>query len=707
MNFLHHFQEINLTQGQQNAVEGIGDFLKSDKSIFILQGFAGSGKTTLLKGLIAGLRDSKVSFQVMAPTGRAAKILRDKTGYGVTIHRAIYDFKDIVTVKGAEEDDYSFRYLFPIKSEDFNHKVLIIDETSMISSREAKSELYVFGSGILLDDILTYARIPTSSNKIIFVGDPAQLPPVGDNCSNALNPQYFETLNIKTECCVLDEVVRQKDNLILDNANVLRTILEDEKRTKLSFVYDDSCFIKVNSEDIPCLYSDKYPSPELGQGVVIAYSNSQCLQYNRAIRKRIFPDNPNVCIGDLLIVNNNNYHTYGVSLMNGEMVQVVDINDAVIVRKNIPVYETINGKRIRKHIDLVFRKVVVRLNDHPDDIECLIIDSLLNSPNRDLNMIEMKALYIDFVIRFNEIQKDRLSSGLTQCKINSFEFKQMLLNDIYFNALRVKYGYAITCHKSQGGEWETTFVDYYGRTSLKDDSLRWSYTATTRAIEKCFAANAPNVTVFSKLKFAEIQLLANIPDQALSLDNVPLSPYHNTNQHRAKSLKYWEVSEKLENSSFQIQDVRSLGGFQERYVISNDDEKCQFDVYHNNAGIFKDFQAVSSIKMAWHDELLILLNESIHFSYNVGYVPTTPVLEQLYGFMQSVCDEEDVIITNVEEKLTNYFVQYFLITDAKCAIIQFYFDGKGVLTRAIPKSLKANEDLKFLSLLTKLQSYVV
>ncbi len=708
MSIFNHFQHITLTYDQRKALEKIHAFLESDDDVFILQGYAGSGKTTLLKGIINFLKVHDKQFKVMAPTGRAAKILRDKTGYGQTVHRTIYNFEELQTIQNSEDkDDHSFHYVFPIRQNNDAGKIMIVDEASMISSREAKNELFTFGTDVLLNDLLTYSGVPYSTNKIIFVGDPAQLPPVGDNRSKALMKAYFEELNLKTGSSILKEVLRQQNNAILENGTRIRSLLESEIRSELTLTYDENCFIKTRSEDIANQYTEKFPVPEIGQGVIIAYSNSQCLQYNRAVRNKIFPNCESVTSGDLLIINHNNYHTYGVELMNGEMAKVIEVDQNIIQRKNIPVFETINGKRIKKYISLNFRKVTIRVEHHPDEIECLIIDSLLNAPGRDLTISEMKALYIDFVIRFQDEQKAKKEKGLPTYKVGSEEFKAQLKSDSYFNALRVKYGYAITCHKSQGGEWQTTFVDYYGRTSLKDDPLRWSYTATTRAVEKCYAANAPHITTFSKFKIGEVQHLAKAPVNALALDQVPISPYHTAEQHRAKSLKYWEVIEKLEKSPFQLVAVSTLGPFHERYTISFEDEKDQFDIHHNNAGLFNEFHAIYPGRYSWHEDLLKLLNQPFQITYNVNYSASIPVLEKLNGLMQSVCTEMGVTITNIVEKVDKYHVIYFLKTDAKCALIQFYLNGKSQLTRAMPKSTAGSDDKKLEQLISKLRAHVI
>lgn len=705
---LDHLTHIDLTSDQQEALRKLQSFLDGDEQVFILTGFAGSGKTTILKGLIDFLQAKRQPSEVMAPTGRAAKILRDKAGAGQTVHKSIYNFEKLQTIQDEKiKDDHSFRYFFPIRKNDSQGRVLIIDEASMISSKKNQNELFTFGTDILLNDLITYSGLPTSSNKLIFVGDPAQLPPVGDNASKALQREYFEELGLKCACASLTEVVRQKDNTILENATLIRSILSSDTRSEIALLFDEESFLKTQSDKIPSLFADDNPLPDIGESVIIAFSNQQCLQYNQAVRKKLFPGIKHVTDGDLLIINHNNYHTYGVELMNGEMVKVMSANQDVSVRSNIPVYVSVNGDRVKKHITLTFRKISIRTENHPNDIDCLIIDSLLSSGSRDLTVQEMKALYVDFVMRFQEEQKNRKERGLPSFGIGSEEFAERLRTDPYYNALRVKYGYAITCHKAQGGEWNTTFVDYYGRTSLKDDPLRWSYTATTRAVNKCFAANAPLITSFSEFQIGDVLSLTKIPEDALSFNMVPLSPHHKENHHLAKSMKFWEVKDKIDDSPFQVVSVDSLGDYHERYTIACGADQAQFDCYHNGAGIFKSFTSSNGASSAWIQEVLDLLNEPHHHTYNIDYQPSHPFLEELYSTMQALCVELEIGMTNIVEKLDHYYVIYYLKTDSTCALIQFYFNGKQKLTRAMPKSTDGMKDNKLNLLITKLQENVV
>jgi hydrolase, P-loop family len=695
----NHFQDLTLTDDQHNALEKIEKFLSSDAQIFILKGYAGSGKTTLLKGLVSYLQEEKTQCQVMAPTGRAAKILRKKVGQGATIHKTIYALEDIHTehLENEETGEHSYLYHFPIKQEgDNKQRILIVDEASMVSNVKNEQEFFQFGTDILLADLLTYSRVRESHNKIIFVGDPAQLPPVGSPISQALNTDFFEKLGLEYMQAEMTQVVRQGNNLILKNATTIRKVIEQPIKSELVLDYDND-FIKIDIEEVATQYTELFPMPELGQGVVIAYSNRQCLHYNQSIRSKIFPNTPDVIAGDILLINQNNY-TKGVELFNGDMVKVLEVSDELVIRKNIPVFE----KGVKKPTTLTFRGVKLLPEGSDTIVECYIIDSLLNSIDRDLSVIEKNALFVDFVIRFREKYGDKYKEG-------SREFKEALKDDPYFNALRVKYGYAITCHKSQGGEWDTTFVDYSGRTGLNNDALRWSYTATTRAVKRCYAANAPYTTCFSSFQISEIGAVSKMPNETFSLRNIPLSPFHKEGQHRAKSLKYWEVVANLENTPYRVEQVESKGDYQERYTISNGEQVDVFDAFHSGAGVFKDFTPLHHGATPWQSQVLTLLNKpNAEMLFEIDYTPSTPLFEKLYGLMQSACEDTEVAITNVEEKPDNYIVLYCLRTDeGKGAYIQFYFNNKQQLTRAMPKSMKGADDQKLQLLIQKLKEYVI
>ena len=334
MSIFNHLKYLSLSQDQETALTKLDLFLEDSVQVFLLKGYAGSGKTTIIKILIDCLEKENRNYVLMAPTGRAAKILRDKTGKGQTIHSSIYNFDKLVSVnKDSEiEAEHSFHYHFPVNQNDLNNNILIIDEASMISAKESKNELFTFGTNNLLNDLLTFARVKSNNNKIIFVGDPAQLPPITDSNSYALESNYLNSLGYTVVETEMKQVMRQGDNLILENANLIRGLITKENRDELALKYDNESFIKINSSEIIEKYIEIFPVPEIGNGAIISYSNSQCYQYNVAIRERIFPGKKNIEVGDLLLINNNNYHTYGIELFNGDFAKVIGVSSELILQ---------------------------------------------------------------------------------------------------------------------------------------------------------------------------------------------------------------------------------------------------------------------------------------------------------------------------------------------------------------------------------------
>jgi tRNA A37 threonylcarbamoyladenosine biosynthesis protein TsaE len=704
-----HFRHINLTKDQRNALEILHAFLESDERVFILQGYAGSGKTTLLMGFVEYLESLKKKYQLMAPTGRAAKVIRDKTKKeATTIHRGIYNFERLDAIEAENErvEEQSYHYVFPINQISDDKSILIIDEASMISSKESKHELFTFGTGFLLNDLLTYAKVSASNNKLIFVGDPAQLQPVGDNKSLALDPDYFSNvLNLRTKIVELTKVVRQNDNLILKNAEKIRNLIFSEKRKELKFDYDASSFVQSNPNVFYEHFVDTFPSPKVGDGIIIAYSNGQCFHNNIAIREKLFPNQKDLVVGDIILINNNNYHTYGTELFNGDLAQVVEVNPDTI-SQSAPVMVDKNGKKERIVISLMFKWVKIRLPHFSEDISCLIHYDLLNSVNRDLSIDEMKAVYINFLIRFNEKQKERKEKGLHSYKIGSEEFKNALKSDPFFNALKIKYGYSITCHKSQGGEWEKVFVDYSGRVSLKTEPLKWCYTATTRARESVICLNAPNFGAFSRLNFNPLGQIGNFPKNAISFLGVKNSPFHNGNAHKCKSLKYWEIYEKLENTNFKIENVISpINGYLERYFIRcENNELIQLDGHHNGAGYFTQaFKVTSDNDNPAAIELDAIFNAPYERQYLIDWNPADFFLKELHSYVLQACDESKSTLTNVV-KTGNYDLTYYFITDSVCSYIQFYFNGKNQFTSAMPKKIGPEEDEKLKLIISNLET---
>ena len=694
MNIKSFFQII-LNPDQEKVIQNLENFLESKDSVFILKGYAGTGKTTLIKGLIDALKVENKKFVLCAPTGRASKILRNKTGYGNTIHSTIYDFDNLITINSENEDfaEHSFQFSFPIIKLQEN-TIIIVDEASMISSKESKNELFNFGTNILLNDLLTFAQLHNSHNKMIIIGDPAQLPPVGDNNSWALEKSFFVDKKILTREVFLTQVMRQNNNLILENAMSIRKCIENPNHKELKFQFDEDSCINFNNKNVVNKYCELFPYPDFENGIIINFSNAQNYWYNKEIRENYFPNSSNIAVGDIVQIISNNYHKYKTEIYNGEFAKVLAVGETI--SQSAPVYVEVNGERKKKTITLLYRKVTLRLPDFDDDIEAYINDSLLESTARDLTIDEMKAVYINTVMRFKESHP--------HSKIKSEEFKNFLKSDDFYNAIRVKYGYSITGHKSQGGEWKSVFVDYFGRVSLRKDPLRWAYTVTTRASENLYAINFPEFGQFYKLKFSNIGNIAHLPNDAFNFDKVPTSPLHKNNEHKCKSWLFWNILSKIEDSEFNIEYIKSEE-YLEKYTFRYFDELIIVHFHHKQSGFFeKDFE-ITSNKTAATERLETLLSKRNEVIFPFEYKATLPFLEGLYNIVSASCNDLDIRIFNISENIDKYYINYYFETSNKISYIQFFFNKNGEFSTAMPKTFGDINDEKLFNLIEKIKEY--
>lgn len=608
----------------------------------------------------------------MAPTGRAARVLESKNSWEAnTIHRCIYELDTIETKEGSDD----IRFIFPLKNkeDEANDHICIVDESSMIGTREVQNELFEFGTGSLLNDLLTYVA-PNRGGKIIFVGDPMQLPPVGDNVSNALDEKYFESIGLKAMVSELTDVVRQgAGSAILSNAMKVRALIESQQKNNLVFDRQENEVIDMEGYKMPEQLLSLYPKPEIGQSVIIAFSNRQARDYNYAVREMLYPEQKQIVVGDILQVVSNNYK---LNVMNGDFVKIVAINGETEYQ-SAPVYINIGGQRMQHKITLSFRNVRIRL-DNELEISCKIIENMLDDADPNLTFAQIQALYINFCMRYPQLKR------------GSHLFKEYLKADPYFNALRVKYGYAITGHKSQGGEWNTVFVDYTGRTGLNTDCLRWTYTVTTRASHTLYGYNMPNVTPMSKLQVAPIIKASKPRDEYLSFTDVPETPFHSKEAPNFLKAKYWVISDELRNEDCTIKNLESKNYCEWYYIEDTSGFVHTVQCTYNKAGLFTRYQAGDTSEGILRILSLVQTNMTMLCSFR--YVPSNELLRELYNYVESICSELDVKITNIVEHLSNYNVYYYLQSSGKYSCIQFYITKDGFISYAQPFSDLGNDD---------------
>lgn len=469
---------ITLTSSQLLAFNKMKAFLHDqNQRVFILKGYAGTGKTTLMKFFIEELKSSKKQFKLLASTGRAAKILSDLTGCvegASTIHSMIYSFADLnqdlsdKTEKQMDETGQLFLIFEPQKVDDTDTSecVYIIDEASMVSDvadtivTQAK-----FGSGRILKELLEYDT--RKGSKYIFVGDPCQLPPIQETFSPALSTSYFkQTFHLDAQEAQLVEIMRQKggSQIVTSSKNVrslyanapVSPAVYGKSRVWGKLPFSSCCKLSASLEEMIDKYIKDIRMYGYEQAIFICKSNRACLEISQFVRKSLGLTAPVVQKGDLLMVTQNNILS---GLVNGDMVEVL----AIEKKREIRAGQVFRVVRVRE----LFSKRVVSVP---------LMESTLEMMRGNLDSVQQTALFVDFIARMKK-------EGITQKNKQLFNIQMM--QDPYLNALRCSYGYAITCHKAQGGEWPNVYVHVPRNYTLNPtkETYQWIYTAMTRAKE--------------------------------------------------------------------------------------------------------------------------------------------------------------------------------------------------------------------------------
>ncbi|CAK7061753.1 MAG: ATP-dependent RecD-like DNA helicase [Parabacteroides sp.] len=451
----------NPTKDQLFALNALSDFLLSTdtNTLFLMKGYAGTGKTSLVGALVKTMADLQQKSILLAPTGRAAKVFSNYAGQkAFTIHKKIY------RQKAFSNEPTGF---LPT---DNLHKdtIFIVDEASMIANDGVDS--FIFGTGRLLDDLIQYVYSGENC-RLILMGDVAQLPPVSQTESPALNPEILKGYNLNVTEIALTQVVRQEgDSGILFNATRLRDALRNNEveifpKLKLKGFSD---FRKIGGEDLIEEISAAYSRDGIEDTIIITRSNKRATIYNNGIRNRILYREEELSSGDRLMVAKNNYFwTTGCKEMdfiaNGEIIQVLR------VRRTTEMY----GFR--------FADVSVRFQDYDLEMDVKILLDTLQTDSPALPKELNDKLFYTILEDYSDIPT------------KAGKMKKMKV-DPYYNVLQVKYAYAVTCHKAQGGQWMNVFLDigYITEEMLGEDFYRWLYTAITRATHRLYLINLPD-----------------------------------------------------------------------------------------------------------------------------------------------------------------------------------------------------------------------
>ena len=448
---------FDATFNQKKIIEQLSTWLADDdfRRIFLLNGYAGTGKTTIIAALVAAVKELGIKPILLAPTGRAAKVLTHYSGHSAyTIHKKIYRERGI--------SDYESKFAL-----DYNREkgaLFIVDEASMLSSRAEDSS---FGSGNLLDDLVKYVHSGKEC-RLMLVGDDAQLPPVGDDHSPALDPAELLPYG-DVEYGTMDEVVRQShDSGILFNATMIRCMLENNIFEKPRFDLSHSDFQRIEGGELMEALQDCYDRYGRDETIVITRSNKRANRYNEGIRRYTLSAEEEIESGDMLMVVKNNYF-YAERDEQSPMSFVA--NGDVARLRRIRRFEEFYGFR--------FVDAIITFPDYDDyEMECKLMLDTLSSESPSLTREQSRQL-------FYEVEKD-----YDDIKAKAKRYRAIRENE-HFNAMQIKFAYAVTCHKAQGGQWKAVFVDrcLFGDEQMSRDMLRWLYTAITRATERLYIVN--------------------------------------------------------------------------------------------------------------------------------------------------------------------------------------------------------------------------
>lgn len=459
--FLEHFPHIP-TQGQSIVLEKLSNFVlyTGPKPLFVIKGYAGTGKTSVVRTLVDSLEQMRMRTVLLAPTGRAAKVLSNYTGKKAhTIHRFLYYI--VHTPDGAIK--------IKLQQNLYKNTVFVIDEASMISASSGTSLNDVFHAHSILDDVFEFVYSGINC-RLILIGDSAQLPPIGSQHSPALNLEFLKaSYDVRAGTYELDEVVRQEqDSGILVNATKVRNSIDKVKDKIIPVLKSNGTdVVKIDVQEFEDAINEAYGKFGVEDSIFICRTNKRANLFNQQIRNRILGREGEINAGDLLMVVKNNYfwlpeNSQAGFIANGEIIELLR------VKKTTDIY----GFR--------FAEVTVRLIDYPEesDLDTVIMLDTLDYDGPSLDEKKSNEL-------FQSVCEDFAES------VSRKEQMQKVKESPYFNALQVKFAYAVTCHKAQGGQWKAVFTEQGYLNDKMDlyEYYRWLYTALTRTTEKLWLVN--------------------------------------------------------------------------------------------------------------------------------------------------------------------------------------------------------------------------
>jgi len=700
------FSGYELNDGQAALVDRLGQFLDGNaERVFLLKGYAGTGKTFITKGVTEYFRAVGRNYILAAPTGKASKVIASKTkSPAYTIHKTIYSFNDIAEYRDDEEDGTeTFKFYAQLAAN--NHSadtVYIVDEASMVSDVYQEAEFFRFGSGFLLNDFFKFVNLDHNDHtkKVIFIGDDAQLPPVGMNFSPALDPDYlFRQHHVRSTSFELTQVVRQKaESGVIANVIPVRKALRDKVFNRLAVDFRYSDVEEVEHKHLMARYLESCGHRINGESIIIAHSNSDVADYNLRIREHFFPGHKELMAGDkVMVVANTDVH--GLFISNGDfglIRQVIGSPEqrTITLKRKAPA----SGRVEQIQVPLVFRDVEIGFKDLeglPHFFRAKVLENLLYSKETNLSSDQNKALYLDFCIRNPDLSR------------KSTEFKHTLKSDPYFNALRLKFGYAITCHKAQGSEWNNVFVKCKSHQSqLSADYFRWFYTAVTRTARHLYLLDPPKHQPWSGIQPVVDPRSGMLRDQGTTegtSETGSVSPLHapknappsadvNSNAFGIPQSAFFlralleEVRRLIDGRDVVIDSIHHKQ-YREAYVFKRGGESARIDVSYNARS--KVTHIAASQLTALSAELVGLLARlrgvlvaasPAESASEVNFAK--PFLNEFHQRASMLCSAAGITVRKAVEQ--QWSLRYTFARDGEIAVYDVWYNGRDQFTRCAP-----------------------
>lgn len=468
------------TPEQAQALDVFVQFMTDSNphAVMILRGSAGTGKTSLSGAIVRTLRAVRQKVMLLAPTGRAAKVFSLNSGMpAYTIHRRIYREKAFAGVDGQ----------FNLNDNLYTDTLFMVDEASMIANLGLGGT--TFGSGCLLDDLIHFVY-QGRNDRLLLIGDKAQLPPVGEEESPALSAAMLQGYGLSVYECDLNEVVRQSQQSgILFNATRIRQMITHDDITQLPKIRFSgfSDIREMPGAELIEALGDSYHQVGLDDTIVVTRSNKRANIFNQGIRNMVLDREEELESGDMLMIVKNNYYW-----MEEERKKIKESEERKVQSNELPAFLA-NGDRakvmkVSRRIDLYgfhFATLLLKFPDYDNyELEATVLLDTLTSEAPALTHDQQEQL-------FHKIEEDYQDIPLKADRMKAIR------QDPYFNALQVKFAYAVTCHKAQGGQWSHVYVDqgYMTDDMLTPDYIHWLYTAFTRATEMLYLVNWPNMQI--------------------------------------------------------------------------------------------------------------------------------------------------------------------------------------------------------------------